>query len=125
MLTYAHLCSCVLPARGTSLALDEPEVLRRCGPFAVVLEEVQARSHVGERQRGWVYLRARVSIRQHTSAYVSIRQHTSAYVSIRQHTSAYVSIRQHTSAYVSIRQHTSAYVSIRQSVAGYIYAPAL
>jgi hypothetical protein len=59
---YAHLCTSVLPAGGTSLALDEPEVLRRCGPFAVVLEEVQAGSQVGELERGGVYLRARALV---------------------------------------------------------------
>ncbi len=58
---------------------------------------------------------ARVSIRQHTSAYVSIRQHKAVQMlcgikkGSRQHTSAYVSRRPHTSAYVRIRQHPSAY----------------
>ena len=66
MLTDAHMCSCVCvsvsPARGTRLALEEPEVFRRCGPFAVVLEKVQAGSQVGERERGWVYLRTRALV---------------------------------------------------------------
>jgi hypothetical protein len=66
----------------------------------------------------WMVLKkrhARISIRQHTSAFVGIRQHTSLCYKratcAHQHTSAYVSIRQHTSAYVSIRH---ARISIRQ-----------
>ena len=134
MYMYMHVCVCVCARARVCVHTHTPvsvmsmspsaSIKRKASCTARIWSEVVVQANDGVSQTGHVKAKKRDCFssavnwpsrdRTCSSAKVSKRQHTSAYVSIRQYTS--VTLRRASSCWEapfkeSIRQHTSAYVS--------------